>query len=119
MDYCVPLGIPHSLFLGRIVRPGRDPQWTDADRGYALAWQRNKAETCKCGTRAEEWEVDEDAYVSADWTCPGCTRLAEHEQMNLRKDAEGKVLPGQHTYLEPREQFQARMEAKHAPRPPD
>lgn len=120
----MPLGVPHSVFLGRIVRPGRDPQWTDADRSYALAWSADKRATCgRCGTRADEWDEDEDAYISDHFTCPGCERLQEHERNNLDRRGD-QVLPGQHTYLKPREQYEqdlARRRAEAAARttPPD
>lgn len=89
------------MFLGRTVRPGRDPQWTYADRGYALAWTVNKRATCSgCGTRGDEWDDAENAYVSDHYTCPGCQRLAEESQHNLDQ-VDGKPAPGQHTFLRP------------------
>jgi hypothetical protein len=73
-------------------------------RGYALAWMRNKTETCSgCGTRPDEWSLDEHAYLSDHWTCEGCARLAEEKSYNLdRSGPEGSIAPGQHVYLRPR-----------------
>jgi hypothetical protein len=101
LDYVVPLGIPHSVFLGRVVAPG-DPTWLDTDRELALAWQHNKRETCPgCGTRPDEWAEDEDAYLSDHVQCQGCLRLAEEQENNLDRDAQGKPQPGQHAFLRP------------------
>jgi hypothetical protein len=96
LDYCVPLGIPHSVFLG----------WSDADRGYALAWQANKRATCSgCGTRADEWAEDGDAYISDHYTCQGCARLAEEQASNLDRGPDDTPRPGQHAFLTPRELY--------------
>lgn len=93
------------MFLGRPVRPGVDPQWLDTDRGYALAWQANKAATCpNCGTRHDEWDPeqggDRDAYVPDHSMCRGCQVLAEgHEE--LPKTPDGAPMPGWRHYLVP------------------
>lgn len=81
----------------------------------------NQKATCRCGTRADEWDPDraEDPYVPAAWECPGCALIAQHEASGVRKDHEGRALPGQYVYLEPVEAFRARMEAKHHPPPTD
>jgi hypothetical protein len=72
MEYCGPRGIPHSVFLGRIVGP-TEPQWLDADRNKATWWLIHQRQTCpECGTRDEEWAADEDAYVPAMHFCRGC-----------------------------------------------
>ncbi len=71
---------------------------------------RDKAETCPgCGTRAEEWEADEDAHVSDHYTCPGCARLQEHSRNNLDRGPDGQPLPGQHTFLTTPERFARKM----------
>ena len=101
----MPLGIPHSVFLGRTVGP-TDPQWLDTDRGYALAWQANKASTCTgCGTRADEWDAEENAYIGDHIKCEGCIRIAE-EQNNVPKD-DGQPRPGFHVYLAPKAVYEA------------
>ena len=106
-----------------MVGPGK-PQWLDTDRGYALSWTRNKAETCPgCGTRADEWNDDEDAYIGDQTHCEGCARLAQ-EQGNIPKDAEGQPRPGVHVFLAPRELYETRHADgayvdEHAPPTPD
>ena len=101
------------MFLGRVVGPGA-PAWLDTDRGYALAWKTNQRATCSgCGTRADEWDEDDDAYISDHHTCEGCARLAQEQASNLDKAADGSVLPGQHPHLVPRELYRHRP----APRP--
>jgi predicted Fe-S protein YdhL (DUF1289 family) len=76
------------------------------DRGYALAWRRDKAETCTgCGTRADEWAEDEHAYIGDFVYCEGCARIAE-EQNNTPKD-DRQPRPGYHVFLHPREQYEA------------
>ena len=97
------------MFTGRVVGDG-DPAWLDTDRGYALAWQANKRATCSgCGTRADEWAEDDDAYISDHITCEGCARLAEEKTTNLDKGPDGAFLPGQHAFLSPRELYEARL----------
>jgi len=98
------------MFLGRVAKSG-DPAWLDTDRAYALAWTQDKKATCRCGTRADEWVDDEDAYISAHYTCPGCVRLQEHAANNLDRIGD-RVLPGQHPYLERRDVHELRQEAK-------
>jgi hypothetical protein len=104
MDYCAPRGIPHSVFLGRVVGPG-EPVWLGADRDKALWWLIHDRQTCRgCGTRPEEWEDDLHAYVAAPHHCRGCeVRAAADEQfekqstqhrrgtsMRLRRRREGE-----------------------------
>ena len=74
----MPLGIPHSEFLG----------WDPDDQDKALAFVRDSATRCGgCGTRKDDWEDDPDAFVGWHETCPGCERL-EQEKNNV---AEGKM----------------------------
>lgn len=76
LDYCVPLGIPHSVFL----------TWSELDQDKAMAYQAEMRTVCKgCGTRKSEWDADPDAYVGDLVTCEGCTRLAEEED-NMPED---------------------------------
>jgi hypothetical protein len=92
LDYCVPLGIPHSVFLGRAVGPD-GPQWLDEDREKALAWHREKAQHCPhCGTRRDAWEQSRTAYIGQLDTCWGC-ELLEHEQKNVPEAQRGYVRP--------------------------
>jgi hypothetical protein len=86
LSYCVPLGIPHTIFLG----------WDPDDQDKALAYQRDLRGRCNgCGTRKEDWADDPDAYVGWHDTCPGCERL-EQERKNVAEGAQGvhfRLLP--------------------------
>jgi hypothetical protein len=109
------------VFCGRVVG---DPAWLDTDRGYALAWTSDKRATCTgCGTRADEWDDDEDAYIGDQVHCPGCAVLAQ-EQANIPRDGDGQPRPGRHVFLAPRELYEARhadgvYADEHAPPAPD
>lgn len=75
LAYVVPLGIPHSFFLGG---PNR---WTDLDQDKALAWNREQRLQCgTCRTRKDEWKKDPDAYVGNIEQCPGCERLEQERE---------------------------------------
>jgi hypothetical protein len=92
LDYCVPLGIPHSQFLA----------WDTVDQDKAIAWRREQAKVCRgCGTRKEEWASDKFAYVGHIEECRGCALLAQ-EQEHLR-DAEERGQRGLKAFLVPRE----------------
>jgi hypothetical protein len=91
MAYCGPRGIPLSVFLGRAVRPGEDPQWLPSDRDDALAWQAFENRRCRsCGTHPDEWAEDKMAYHAHLHECRGCRqreRLANSP--NAQKAGEG------------------------------
>lgn len=73
LSYCVPLGIPHSVFLS----------WSPMDQDKALAYRREMRTVCnRCGTRKAEWEENPDAYLGHIEYCEGCARL-ESEDDNL------------------------------------
>lgn len=75
----MPLGIPHSKFLG----------WDQDDQDKAILWMRREATICDgCGTRRSDWEVDSNAFVAFFETCPGCQRL-EEERDNVPKGLKG------------------------------
>jgi hypothetical protein len=79
MEYAGPRGIPHSVFLGRVVGPG-EPQWLDADRDKAIWWMIHQRQACpECGTRPDEWADDPDAYVPEPHHCRGCEVAAQGE----------------------------------------
>jgi len=70
LAYCVPIGIPHSVFLG----------WSDDDQDKALAWVSAEAEKCsRCRTTAAEWDPKQGgsrtAYVADESRCLGCEVL--------------------------------------------
>lgn len=80
MEYCGPIGLPHSRFLS----------WDPDDQDKAMAWVFHKASRCsQCGTFPEEW-LDGDGmpvypppYMAGSEICLGCETL----------DAERKLLP--------------------------
>lgn len=84
LDYCGPLGIPISVFLGRVVYPG-DPQWTERDRWAALWWRAN---VCRqCGELLSETMADFDEdnprrefeWQAAGKWCHGCRAIHREE----------------------------------------
>lgn len=73
--YCEDKGIPHSVFLGRVVGPD-DPYWLPEDRAKIIAWRLEKAEKCtRCGTADWEWDADPDAYTPVAQRCMGCHKI--------------------------------------------
>ncbi len=78
LAYVVPLGIAHSTFLA----------WDEDDQDKALAYMREKAKVCVCGTRPEEWEENRLAYISHSSVCLGC-RAIEEERHNVPSDERG------------------------------
>lgn len=86
LAYCVPLGIPHSVFLA----------WPISDQDKALAYLRHKAQACPdCGTRQEDWDENDNAYIGDLYHCEGCARVAQ-EQDNIPEGSKGmhiRLLP--------------------------
>ncbi len=86
LDYCVPRGIPHSVFLS----------WDEMDQDKAIEWLRREARKCPtCRTTREEWERDPTAYIGAHDICPG-DEILEQERENVPDGAKGVRL-----YLQP------------------
>jgi hypothetical protein len=88
MAVCADYHIPHSVFLS----------WSQSDRDKAIWWHIRKRETCtSCGTRAEEWKTDPNAYTWKVESCPGChARELGHRQalrMMKREDPKASGLP--------------------------
>jgi hypothetical protein len=83
MDYCGPLGIPHSKFL----------KWSDDDRNKAISHMLWKKKFCsRCGTDPSEW-LDADGktlepppFEAVTHVCHGCATL-EEERATRPKDA--------------------------------
>jgi hypothetical protein len=75
LDYCVPKGVPHSVFLG----------WDVDDRNKALWWVIHDRQRCpNCGTRPDEWNEaqggDLHAYVAEPAHCRGCEVAAQGDE---------------------------------------
>jgi len=103
--------MPHSQFLG--VGDGR---WTPRDREKALAYRAYVATVCPhCGTREDEWEADEEAYVAMATRCPGCEALAER-QAQIPPEEHGVklslVTPAVRAAVQVKAQMQARLAAE-------
>lgn len=87
MDYCVPLGIPHSQFLS----------WTEEDQDKAIAWQQTQRSFCReCGTPIHEWVDDEGLpvspppYVVETLYCHGCATV-KAERTQITAEAEDRA----------------------------
>lgn len=82
MEYCAPLGIPHSHFLA----------WSPEDRSKAISYIAWKNKFCSgCGTDPATWlDVDGTAiepppYMAETQHCLGCATL-EEARATLPKD---------------------------------
>jgi hypothetical protein len=98
MEYCGPRGIPHSIFLGRVVGPG-SPQWTVDDRDKALWWMIHDREKCpNCGTRHEEFDPEQGGDLHAyEWKythCRGCEILAQGQDSLEKNRKNGSLRRG-------------------------
>lgn len=72
------------MFMGRVVRPGVDPQWTRDDRLFALAWQAEQAEKCSgCGRRWGE-TTDPESVEDYEVTTVTCHACAERDRARER-----------------------------------
>ena len=84
LAYCVPLGIPHSVLLGRVHPNPYDPEepyWLPGDVATAIAWRMHEAGRCpRCGTFDEDWPDDyreDPTYETIEHRCAGCRAIAE------------------------------------------
>lgn len=94
----MPRGIPHSVFLGRIVGP-EDAEWEAEDVRLALGWEAWRASFCDgCGQpkRLGIETVDDDDFDVHVHVCAGCT--AKHRR--LSKLAEDGVTVGLYAAVE-------------------
>jgi hypothetical protein len=96
MAYCGPRGVPSSVFLGRVVRPGVDPEWLPSDREDALAWTAYEGRRCRgCGTHPDEWSEDKSAYHAHLTECRGCRqqqRLTSTDEAKRRGEGVAAVM---------------------------
>lgn len=82
LSYCVPLGIPHSVFR----------RWRDDDRAKALEFIREQNRRCgSCGTRKDEWAEDPDVYVGDIEICEGCARIEQERENDIAKRPGAKI----------------------------
>jgi hypothetical protein len=82
LAYCVPLGIPHSVFKS----------WDVDDQDKALAYRYDDALRCRsCGTRADDWDDDPDAFIADVEICKGCERIEEEHENDIAKRRGAKV----------------------------
>lgn len=83
------------MFLGRVVRPGVDPEWTRSDRLFALGWEAEQAELCRdCG---QPWRETSDPEAFEDYeaslvTCWSCAERDSFRDQLGRDDS--VVMPG-------------------------
>lgn len=72
----MPLGIPHSIFLGRPWPLPGEPMWLPDDQDVALAFMRERESICDvCGTSERMWDGDVDAMVAIVRKCFGCEAI--------------------------------------------
>lgn len=95
LAYCVPLGIPHSVFLA----------WPPDDQDKALAYLRHRAEYCSCGTRTRDWKNLDGSpnyfsFVATSETCLGCEAI-EIQQDNIADNLPKEHRRGVKTWLIP------------------
>lgn len=84
LGYCAPLGIPLSVFNGRVVYPG-DPQWLDEDRDAALGWHVEQVSRCPgCGhDQMVTTSNDPPDYTVESLLCHACdARQVEARRMS-------------------------------------
>ena len=95
MDYCGPLGIPHSRFLG----------WSEDDQQKALWWKARNRQVCTgCGTHPDDWNEDvggsRNAYGAEEITCPGCrVRAAAEAQLQQERQQNPTAKYGSYVVL--------------------
>lgn len=96
MDYCGPLGLPHSEFL----------DWREDDQEKALWWSARNRQRCSgCGTHPDDWNDElggnRHAYVAEEQTCLGCQRRSiAQDQLNQARQ-HGQPRHGAHVVLVP------------------
>jgi hypothetical protein len=93
LDYCVPLGIPHSTFL----------QWDEEDQDKAIAWSIEERSRCsRCGTKPQDWldergrVLEPPPYRATDRRCYGCATLDSHREEipgDLRSSVDAYLVP--------------------------
>lgn len=83
MDYCGPIGLPHSHFLS----------WDEEDQDKAIAWKLYKASLCPhCGSDPNDW-IGEDMrtlepppYKVETVRCYGCVSLKDAHDLQPKDE---------------------------------
>lgn len=96
MEYCAPLGLPHSKFLG----------WDPSDQDKAIAWVIHNMSKCpQCGTFPEDYMGDNGRplepppMVVKTKRCYGCV-LLDDNQKEATGDGKHPPPPGLLAFLE-------------------
>lgn len=83
LDYCVPKGIPHSVFL----------DWDPVDQDKVIAWTMEKNSKCPdCGTEISAWldssgrPLVPEPYVAEANYCRGCATVEDMREELKRQD---------------------------------
>src|SRR4051794_29618254 len=103
MEYCAPLGMPHSKFL----------DWSLEDRSKAISFTAWKAKFCSgCGTETASWldenghTIEPPPYVAETHRCYGCVTLEEERAMLPEKAGQSYKTHLRRATLEDVEQWQ-------------
>ena len=91
-DYCVPKGIPRSVFLGRVVAAA-DPLWLPEDLEAALEWQELQAYLCSgCGHDKRDTMNEDHAHewVVVPLTCHACAARDRENRVAAQEKQAGK-----------------------------
>jgi hypothetical protein len=88
IDYCVPHGIPLSVFCGRVVYPG-EPQWLDDDRAAVWEWS-SLCSGCRQELSDSMQKANSFAYQAEALRCHGCYAI-EAETARLNRDKTGPL----------------------------
>lgn len=92
LSYCVPQGIPHSIFLGRPLPAPGEVMWTTDDRAKALAYIVDIDAHCpSCRQRRSEWEDEsgkelrDPPFELVERVCPSCAVVEEWKAEKAEK----------------------------------
>lgn len=86
LKYCVGVGIPYSIFSGRVQKDG-DPLWLESDREKVTAWLLEDGEMCPCGCgqKAEDSMArkNQNAYDAEMIRCHARAAIKRRELKDL------------------------------------
>lgn len=82
------------MFLGRVIRPGVDPEWTKSDRLFALAWMIEDADACSgCGRQWSE-TTEREAFEDYEAHVTVCNACAERDRKRRELGKQDQPLDG-------------------------